>query len=177
MGEKINNLWILLKRSLTLWLFPVFIVSLFIKQFTISGEYIYCLAGIYFFTIVINYLKNNSLLLFISRIILIFLALIVFVNNTIIFNELILNAIIFMFCATGIYVFFFFLYNRKNKNFILNFYKLNCFIEIIFAISLSLCGVKSFVALNVLFFAMCDIIYKIVILSVILNLKKRFCSF
>lgn len=173
-GKKINNLWILLKKSLTLWLFPVFIVSLFVKPFTISAEYIYWLAVLYIFIVLINYLKKNIVLFLFSRLLLIFLSLIVFTNNVINFKELILNMIILFLCVIGLHIFFFFLYNRKNKSFILNFYKINCFIEMIFAVSLLFCGIKSFVTLNILFFAMCDIIYKILILSVILNLNKRF---
>ena len=171
---KINNIWILLKRSLTVCLFPIFLISFLFNQFTIINKYIMCIVIIYIFFIVLNYLKNNFFILIIDRFLLIFLALLIFLNNKIISEKDIFIVVLSSICIILAYITIFFFYKKIRKQFILNFSKLSNFLELILAIFVLCFGINSFITFNILCILMVDIFYKILILSIILNLKKRF---
>lgn len=174
-GEyKINNIWILLKRSLTIWLFPIFIVSFLFNEITISDGYLLGILLFYIIFITLNYFGSNKIVFFIDKIILLFLSLLIFANNRISIETFFFSVIALSFLVALVYVIAFFYYKKHNKNFILNFSKLSNFIELILAVSIVFFGIKNIIVTNILFFAMCDIFYKIVILSIIFNLKKRF---
>lgn len=164
----------LLKRSLTIWLFPVFVVSFLFKEITISDGYLLAVLFLYVIVITLNYFGNNRIVLLADRIILISLSFLIFVNNKIMLENVFFNIMILSFLAVLIYIIVFFRYKKLNKIFILNFDKLSIFIELILAVSVVFFGINSSTAVNILFFAMCDIFYKVIILSIIFNLKKRF---
>ena len=165
---------ILLKRSLTIWLFPIYLISFLFSEITIFDEYIVYIGIMYVIIIILNYLKNNLLVLAIDRVILMYLSFLVFVNNKTITDKTFLISIILSLCIVFVYVIAFFIYKRRKNKFVLNFSKLMSFIEFILAIFVLCFGYKNFIIVNILFVAMIDIFYKVLILSIIINLKKRF---
>ncbi|MBR3628485.1 MAG: hypothetical protein IKN42_06535 [Elusimicrobia bacterium] len=173
-GIKISNFWILLKRSLTIWLCPVFLISVLFNQYETFNEYILWISVLYIGVIVLNYLKSNKVLLAVDKVILIVLAFFIFVNNKILSDKILFIAICLGLCIVLTYITMFFFYKKKGKNFVLNFSKLSTFIEFILAMSILIFGINSLITIIVLFVAMIDIFYKILILSITLNLKKRF---
>ena len=165
---------ILLKRSLIIWIFPAFIVSFLFNEITIHNGYLFAFLLFYIVVIALNYFGNNNIIVFIDRISLILLSLLIFVNNKATFENIFFNILVLSFLVVSIYIIVFFYHKKFNKSFILNFAKLSNFIELILVVSVAFFGIKSTMVKNVLFFAMCDIFYKVIILSIIFNLKKRF---
>ena len=164
----------MLKKSLTIWIIPVFIVSFLFNEFTISNGYLFWILTFYTIVIALNYLKNSVVTLLTDRFFLLILSFLVFVNNNFVAEQLLLISLILSLVVITIYTIAFFIYKRKGKIFILNFSKLSGLIESVFVLFILFFGIKSQIVLNILFFAMCDILYKIIILSIIFNLKKRF---
>ena len=109
-----------------------------------------------------------------DRFFLMFLSLLVFVNNKVAIKDVVPSVLVLSALVIVIYIAAFFFYKKYNKPFILNFSKLSSFIELMLVVLVLSFGVKSSAVINILFFAMCDILYKVIILSVIFNLKKRF---
>lgn len=174
-GYKINNFWILLKRSLTIWIFPVFLISLLFNQITITNNvYLLLFSFLYITVIILNYFKNNMFISIINRFFLMFLSFFIFINNKEITTAILFTAIILCFFIVLIYIIKFFFYKKIRKAFILNFSKISCFMEFILVISVLFFGIKNLITVNILFVVMFDIFYKVIILSIILNLKKRF---
>jgi len=128
----------------------------------------------YTFTIVLNYLKNNIVTLLIDRLFLVVLAFLIFVNNKIVIEQVFLTLLILSVCIVVAYIIAFFLYKKANKSFILNFSKLSGLIEAVLVLFILFLGIKNLTVVNILFFAMIDIFYKVLILEIILNLKKMF---
>lgn len=175
--NKINNFWILLKRSLTIWVVPVLLVSFMFNQYENFNRYILPIVSLYILVIVINYLRSNSFILVADRILLILLSFLICTNNKItVDNSLIIILILSICIVLMIYVILFFSYKKRGKNFILDFSKLACFLELLLAISVLIFGTNNSTVVAVLFFIMTDIIYRVLVLSVILNLKKRFST-
>ena len=173
-GIKISNFWILLKRSLTIWVFPVFLISILCNQYEMFNEYILWISALYIIIIVSNFLISNKIIFVIDRFLLMFLSLLVFINNKIILDKVFFIAIGLVLCMVLIYIIMFFFYKKTGKKFILNFSKLSSFIELILALSVLIFGINSQITSALLFLMMIDIFYKVLILSIILNLKKRF---
>ena len=173
-GIKISNFWILLKRSLTIWVFPVFLISILCNQYEMFNEYILWISALYIIIIVSNFLISNKIIFVIDRFLLMFLSLLVFINNKIILDKVFFMAIGLVLCMVLIYIIMFFFYKKTGKKFILNFSKLSSFIELILALSVLIFGINSQITSALLFLMMIDIFYKVLILSIILNLKKRF---
>ena len=175
--NKINNFWILLKRSLTIWVVPVFLISFIFNQYTIFNRYVLFIVAIYIGIIIVNYLKSSSFVIIIDRILLILLSFLICTNNKISTDSRLLILILLSVCfVLIIYILLFFRYRNRGKTFILDFYKLACFMELLLATSVLFFGINSSTVVTVLFFVMADIIYRILVLSLILNLKKRFST-
>ena len=174
-GEnKISNIWILLKKSLTIWVFPVFLISFLFDQYEIINIYIWCFSILYVILIILNYLKNNKFVFIMDRIVLMLLSFLIFINNKIITDKVFIVSAVLCSCIALVYIILFFCYKNKGKIFVLNFFKLSIIIEFTLGISVLLFGINSFITFNILLVLMVDILYKILILSIILNLKKRF---
>lgn len=173
--NKINNFWILLKKSLTIWVIPVFFISFLFNQYSISNKYTLLVLIIYTAVIIANYLKNNFFVFVADRLLLILLSFLICTNNKITADSSLLVVLVLSVCfILTIYISLFFYYNKRGELFILNFSKLNCFMEFMLVLFVLIFGINSSLVFNMLFVLMTDIIYKILILSVILNLKKRF---
>ncbi len=153
---------------------PCFLVSLLFNQITVFDEYLLWILLFYIVVLSLNYYRNNFVVLCLDRLFLIFLSLLIFVNNKIIIKELIPVVLFLSILIIIIYIIAFFFYKKYNRAFILNFSKLGSFIELMLVVFVLLFGIKSIIVINVLFFAMCDIFYKVIILSITFNLKKRF---
>ena len=153
---------------------PCFLVSLLFNQITVFDEYLLWILLFYIVVLSLNYYRNNFVVLCLDRLFLIFLSLLIFVNNKIIIKELIPVVFFLSILVIIIYIIAFFFYKKYNKIFILNFSKLSSFIELMLVVFVLLFGIKNRIAINILFFAMCDILYKVIILSITLNLKKKF---
>ena len=110
-------------------------------------------------------------ILAIDRIILTVLAFLIFVNNKMLLNKIFYVTLFLCLAIVLIYITIFFFYKKFGKVFILNFSKLSSFIELILIISVLFFGINSLITISILFFAMVDIFYKILILSITLNLK------
>ena len=121
-----------------------------------------------------NYLKDNIVTLLIDRLFLVVLAFLIFVNNKIVVEQVFLTLLILSVCIVVTYIIAFFLYKKTNKSFILNFSKLSGLIESVLVLLVLFLGIKNLTVVNILFFAMIDIFYKVIILEIILNLKKMF---
>lgn len=128
----------------------------------------------YTVAIVLNYLKNNIVTIFLDRILLLLLAFLIFVNNKIVAEQVFCTLLILSVCVVVAYIVVFFLYKKSNKSFVLNFSKLSGLIESVLVLLILFLGIKNLIVVNILFFAMIDIFYKVIILEIILNLKKRF---
>ena len=144
------------------------------NQITIFDEYILWILLFYIIVISLNYYKSNVIVLYVDRFFLMFLSLLIFVNNKVTINEVVPNVLILSALVIVIYIATFFFYKKYNKPFILNFSKLSSFIELMLVVLVLFLGIKSSMIVNILFFAMCDILYKVIILSITFNLKKRF---
>lgn len=144
------------------------------KEITISNEYLLFILTFYTIAILLNYLKNNIVIFLTDRFFLALIALITFVNNKIVFKQVFLSLIILSFCVILIYIIVFFIYKKAGKTLILNFSKLSSLIESVFVLFILLFGITNLMVINILFFAMIDIFYKVIILSIILHLKKKF---
>lgn len=155
-------------------MFPIFVLSFCFNQNIIFNEYLSYIAFFYIVVIILNFFKYKTFLIILDRAILLFLALLVFVNNNIEYNRIFLTVLVLCICIITIHIALFFVYKKLSKKFVLNFHKLSCIIEFIFAVSLIVFGINHFVTVYILFTAMSDVIYKIVILSTILNLNKKF---
>lgn len=155
-------------------MFPIFILSFCFNQIIIFNEYLNFIAFFYIAVIILNFFKYETFLIILDRVILLFLALLVFINNNVEYSRICLTVLILCVCIIAIHIALFFVYKKLSKKIILNFHKLSCIIEFIFAVSLIVFGIKHFVTVYILFTAMSDVIYKIVILSTILNLNKKF---
>ncbi len=175
-GYKISNIWILLKRSLTIWTFPVFFISFLFNQYTLANKYILFISVLYIILIILNYLKSNKVFFVVDKILLIFLSFLIFVNNKEITNKVFFITAILCFCIVLIYIIMFFYYKKEGKKFVLNFFKLSLCIECLLGIAVLLFGINSFITFNILFVSMADIFNKDLILSITLNLKKRFST-
>lgn len=128
----------------------------------------------YTVAIVLNYLKNNIVTILLDRILLLLLAFLIFVNNKIVAEQVFCTLLILSVCVVVAYIVVFFLYKKSNKSFVLNFSKLSGLIESVLVLLILFLGIKNLIVVNILFFAMIDIFYKVIILEIILNLKKRF---
>ena len=144
------------------------------NEVTISDGYLFWILTFYTISIALNYLKDSVVTLLTDRFFLLILSFFVFVNNNFVAEQLLLISLILSLVVIIIYTIAFFVYKRKSKIFILNFSKLSGLIESVFVLFILFFGIKSRTVTNVLFFAMCDIFYKVIILSIIFNLKKRF---
>lgn len=153
---------------------PCFLVSLLFNQITVFDEYLLWILLFYIVVLSLNYYRNNFVVLCLDRLFLIFLSLLIFVNNKIIIKELIPVVFFLSILVIIIYIIAFFFYKKYNKIFILNFSKLSSFIELMLVVFVLLFGIKNRIVINILFFAMCDILYKVIILSITFNLKKKF---
>ena len=173
--NKINNFWILLKRSLTIWIVPVFLISFMFNQCEIFNRYILLIVVLYTGLIIVNYLKNNPFIFVADRILLVLLSFLICTNNkNITINSLVIILFFGICVVLTTYVILFFSYKKVEKNFILDFSKLACFLELLLAIYVLIFGINNSTVVTVLFFVAADIIYRVLVLSVILNLKKRF---
>ena len=128
----------------------------------------------YTVAIVLNYLKNNIVTILLDRILLLLLAFLIFINNKIVAEQVFFTLLILSVCVVVSYIVAFFLYKKSNKSFILNFSKLSGLIESVLVLFILFLGIKNSIVVNILFFAMIDIFYKVIILEIILNLKKKF---
>ena len=126
----------------------------------------------YTVAIVLNYLKNNIVTILLDRILLLLLAFLIFVNNKIVAEQVFCTLLILSVCVVVAYIVVFFLYKKSNKSFVLNFSKLSGLIESVLVLLILFLGIKNLIVVNILFFAMIDIFYKVIILEIILNLKK-----
>lgn len=144
------------------------------NEFTISNEYLLFILTFYTIAIVLNYLKNNSITLLIDRFFLGLLALLTFVNNKIFSKQIFLVLIVLSIGTIVGYLTIFFIYKKVGKTLILNFSKLSGLIESVFVLFILFFGITNLMVVNILFFAMVDIFYKVIILSIILHLKKKF---
>ena len=144
------------------------------NEITIYNGYLFWILTFYTIVIALNYLKNSVITLLTDRFFLLILSFLVFVNNNFVAEQMLLISLILSLVVIAIYTIAFFVYKRKGEIFILNFFKLSGLIESVFVLFILFFGIKSQIVLNILFFAMCDIFYKVIILSIIFNLKKRF---
>ena len=152
----------------------MFLLSFLFNEISISNKYLLFCLTFYTVAIVLNYLKNNTVTLLLDRMLLLLLAFVIFVNNKIIAEQVFLTLFILSVGIIIAYIITFFLYKKTKKIFILNFSKLSSLIESILVLLVLFLGIKNLIVANVLFFAMIDIFYKVIILEIILNLKKMF---
>ena len=123
----------------------------------------------------INYLKNNPFIFVADRILLVLLSFLICTNNkNVTINSLVIILFFGICVVLTTYVILFFSYKKVEKNFILDFSKLACVLELLLAIYVLIFGINNSTVVTVLFFVAADIIYRVLVLSVILNLKKRF---
>ena len=125
----------------------------------------------YTVAIVLNYLKNNIVTIFLDRILLLLLAFLIFVNNKIVAEQVFCTLLILSVCVVVAYIVVFFLYKKSNKSFVLNFSKLSGLIESVLVLLILFLGIKNLIVVNILFFAMIDIFYKVIILEIILQFR------
>ncbi len=144
------------------------------NEITISNGYLLCVLAFYTAAIALNYLKNNFATLLIDRFFLLVLSFFVFVNNNFVAEQQFFVSSMLSLVVIIMYTIAFFVYKKKGKIFILNFSKLSGLIESVFVLFILFFGIENRIVANILFFAMCDIFYKVIILSIIFNLKKRF---
>lgn len=144
------------------------------NEITISNGYLLCILTFYTTAIALNYLKNNFATLLMDRFFLLVLSFFVFANNNFVAEQQFFVSSMLSLVVIIIYTIAFFVYKKKDKIFILNFSKLSGLIESVFVLVVLFFGIKNQIVLNILFFAMCDIFCKVIILSIIFNLKKRF---
>ena len=144
------------------------------NEINIPNKYLLFVLTFYTITIALNYLKSNIVTFLIDRFFLVLLAFLILVNNKIIVEQVFFISIVLSFCVVAVYIGAFFLYKKAGKILVLNFSKLSGLIESILVLSVLFLGIKNSIVVNILFFAMIDIFYKIIILEITLNLKKMF---
>ena len=167
------NCFIIFKQTLAIWLIPIFILSLLLEKINTNNDFLYSIITLYGITISICILKNNKILLYLDRFLLSILAINSF-SNIILKQKYFIYSILFSLLIIFIYISIFYIYKNLNKKFILNFSLLSGSIEILFFISLIFFGIKSFITIQILFVAMFDIFYKIIILVINIYFKKKF---
>lgn len=137
-------------------------------------NYGYCFLFFYLIFFTLQYFTSKKFFYYIDKIFLLFFAFSVFANNNIffseIFNVILLSLIFFVF----FYALKFFIYKKNGKELFFDFKKLSAFLELLFIVSVFFCGINSAGALKTLYVACGDVLYQIVILSITVNLKKRF---
>ncbi len=168
------NFFIIFKQTLSIWLIPIFILSFFFGKININNNFLLYFIMIFYGIIILsNILKNNKILLYIDRLFLSVLAIISF-SNAIMQQKYFIYPIFISLLIIFIYIGIFYVYKNLNKKLILNFSLLSCIIEILYLLSLIVFGINSFITIQILFVAMFDICYKVIILVLSIYLKKKF---
>ena len=167
------NCFIIFKQTLAIWLIPIFILSLLLEKINTNNTFLCSIIILYGITILICILQNNKILFYFDRFLLSILAINSF-SNIILKQKYFIYSILFSLLIIFVYISIFYIYKNLNKKFILNFSLLSGSIEILFFISLIFFGIKSFITIQILFVAMFDIFYKIIILVISIYFKKKF---
>mgnify|MGYP006872986375 CR=1 FL=1 len=168
------NFFIIFKNTLSIWLLPVFLVSLFLNNFDSFTNFNSYILLCYLIIFALYYFSKKKIFFYTDRIFFLYFSLVVFANNNIPptkYLNFILLIILFILCF---YIFMFFYFKKAKRTFQLNFEKLSCVIELLFILSVFLFGAYSNITITILFTASTDIIYKILILTTIGHLKKIF---
>ena len=170
------NFFIILKNTLSIWLLPIFFISLFINKFNLFANLNSYLLLCYLIFFTLYYFTEKKIFLYIDRIFLLYFSLSVFAGRSFdllstSYLKLSILIILFILC---LYVFIFFYFKKRKRTFQLNFEKLSCIIELLFILSVFLFDFNSKITTIILITASIDIVYKILILTIIGHLKKCF---
>ena len=154
---------------------PAFIVSFFLNEFNLPvNDYNIYVLSVYLIFFALYYFTSKTFFNIIDKLFLLFFAVSVFMNNKIFFTEYSIYVIIFLLFVVGIYFIKFFVCKKNNKKFFFRFKKVSIVLELSFILSVLFFGIKSQFSAQILFVAMFEFLYQITVLSIIINLKKRF---
>ena len=167
------NFFIIFKNTLSIWLLPILFLSLFIKPFNLFTAHILYILLCYLIFFTLYYFTERKIFFYIDRIFLIYFSLTVFANNNIFSTEYLNFILLIIFFILGSYVFLFYFFKKRKKEFDLNFTKLSCVVELAFIVSIFLFGIYSKITTIILITTSIDIIYKVFILTLIGHFKKR----
>ena len=158
-----------------MWLLPAFIVSFFLNEFNLlANDYNIYVLSVYLIFFALYYFTSKHFLNIIDKLFLLYFSVSVFMNNKIFFTEYFIYVIIFLLFIIGIYFVKILVCKKNNKKFFFQFKKVSAVLELSFILSVLFFGIKSQFAAQILFIAMFEFLYQITVLSVIINLKKRF---
>jgi hypothetical protein len=158
-----------------MWLLPAFIVSFFLNEFNLlANDYNVYILSVYLIFFALYYFTSKPFFYMIDKLFLLFFAVSVFMNNKIFFTEYFIYVIVFLLFIVGICFVKILVCKKNNRKFFFRFKKISAFLELSFILSVLFLGIKSQFTSKILFVAMFELLYQITVLSVIINLKKRF---
>lgn len=154
---------------------PAFIVSFFLSEFNLlANDYNVYALSVYLIFFALYYFTSKPFFNIIDKLFLLFFAVSVFMNNKIFFTEDVIYVFIFLLFMVGIYFIKFFVCKKNNRKFFFRFKKVSIVLELSFILSVLFFGIKSQFTAQILFVVMFEVLYQITVLSIIINLKKRF---
>ena len=166
------NFFIIFKNTLSIWLIPALFASQLIKSFNLFTNYASYILLCYLIVFALFYFTERKIFFYIDRIFMLYFSLLIFVNNNIFStNYLIFSFFVVLFILL-FYIFLFYFLKKRKKFLTLNFTKLSFIIELIFIVSIFLFGTYSEITTVFLVTALIDIVYKILVLTIIGHLKK-----
>jgi hypothetical protein len=177
---KEDNLFFLLKKSLTLWILIGFFISLFFHGIdSIYLSYILTFSQyIYIILIITTNIKSTLIsknINTIKHLFLVFFSFIIFSNNKIILTDYILDILLVLFIILFLYLLFWFIHFKMlHKLFSIKLYFISSILEFILILSILILGINYSLTIKFLIIGMFDIIYGITVLTSILHLNKRF---
>ncbi|MDD5021950.1 MAG: hypothetical protein PHR82_07490 [Endomicrobiaceae bacterium] len=178
--KKIYNLFLLLKKSLTIWIAPAFFIAFLFQKsnFDISAYNFFAGGLIWFYLALftatntkLKFIEYPKILNFLKLYLLVVISVFIFFNNQInsiswILNQIIIFAAVFILCTVILSAL------KKKINFKLNF--ISRIFEIMFIISVILFGVKSVMTFYILSTLMLDFFYTITFLSITNHFNKKY---
>lgn len=168
------NFFIIFKNTLSIWLLPAFVISLFINEFNLFSNFNLYILLCYLIFFALYYFTKKKIFLYIDRIFLLYFSLTVFSGNNLLSIIYLKHAILIILFILSFYIFLFYYFKMTKRTFQLNFEKLSCVIELLFILSILLFGIYSKITTIILLTASIDIVYKVLVLTIIGHLKKYF---
>lgn len=178
--KKIYNLFLLLKKSLTIWIIPSFFIALLFQKsnFNISTYNFFASGLIWFYLMLFiatsiksKFIEYPKILNFLKLYLLAVISIFIFYNNPINSSSWISNQII-IFTSVIILWPVILAVLKKKINFQLNL--ISKLFEILLILSVILLGIKSIITFYVLSALMFDFFYTTVLLSITNHFNKKY---
>ena len=172
-----NNIIFLLKNSLTIWIFPAFLIAVILKKYNINLEnFVSFTNGLIYFYIVLFIITKTKflteykkILLNLKYYLLTIISISVFYSAAQIRKEYVL---IILFLCVLLFILYSIFAIKKSKKYFFNFNIFKNIIEIILCVSVIVYGTQASLTKYITITGMFEIIYIIFCLTIYIHLKK-----